>query len=436
MNQAARELAMHLSQKAYTAIEYRNRMVRMQNMGCICHCSAEIDMGTLLYFSVNDMYLGEGSFVVLLFSEQTPQTREQQEGRDVFGRMYTYTIIDEVVKEVLTGHYSFYSSELDGRLAVIVNFPFGLLPDRSIVDYLDNACAEISRKCADLYDMHVIAYISDPADNIRGISALYTKLLDRATLHRYTERAFAAPVYHVSMAPPRAPETRTGGLEENIAELVRQFLAGEDYHPLAAVILNDLSEHRASSVDELKRMFGDLFEGFCQRCDRLGVKLRKDHYRAEQFRVVSDSIHWAECTSWMHAMLDKVAADYAMRIQKASSRHFDLAVAFIGQNLSDPDLSVEKCAAAAGCQPSALSKVFRRQLNVSVASYIREARLALALELIKQDCTVKNTCERCGFASTETFHRVFKARYGITPGRLRRTDRLQAEEDEGADETV
>ena len=88
------------------------------------------------------------------------------------------------------------------------------------------------------------------------------------------------------------------------------------------------------------------------------------------------------------------------------------------------------CADAAGCQPSALSKIFRRQLNVSVASYIRDARLTLALNLIKQDNSVKYTCEQCGFASTETFHRVFKAKYGITPGKLRRSDRLQQDEEE------
>ena len=430
MNSKAKELAMRLSQREYSAIEYRNRMVRMQNMGCICHCSAEIDMGTLLYFSVNDMYLGEGSFVVLLFSETSALTREQREGRDVFGRMFTYTIIEEVVREVLTGHYSFYSSELDGRLAVIVNFPFGLMPDRSIVDYLDNACAEISQKCAEQYEMSVVAYISDPTDSIHSISSLYTKLLDRATLHRYTERTFNEPVFHVSMAPPKAPKNRLGGLEQNIHELVRRFLAGEDYHPLLSDILSDLAEHRASSVDELKRMYGDLFEGYCVRCDQLGVKIQKEHYRREQFEIVSNSLHWNECEVWMHAMLDRVAADYAQRIQKASRLHFDRAMVFITANLADPDLSVERCAEAAGCQPSALSKVFRRQLGVSVASYIRDARLELALALIKQDHTVRETCEMCGFASTETFHRVFKERYGITPGKLRRADRLQAETDD------
>ncbi|MCD7768679.1 MAG: hypothetical protein LUH36_00955, partial [Oscillospiraceae bacterium] len=66
MNNAGKERTALLAQKEYSQIEYRNRLVRMQNMDCICHCSAEIDLSTLLYFSVNYFYLGHGEFVLLL----------------------------------------------------------------------------------------------------------------------------------------------------------------------------------------------------------------------------------------------------------------------------------------------------------------------------------------------------------------------------------
>lgn len=421
MNKIAQELAAQLAQKEYSLIEYRNKMVRIQNMGLICHCSAEIDMGTLLYFSVNDMYLGEGSFVVLLFSEVGEQTEEQEKGRDVFSRMYTYAIIEEAAKEAFTGHYSFYSSELDGRLVMIVNFPFGLMPDRSIVDYLDVAGAEVGKRCKERYDMDVIAYIGDPTDNLRSISSTYTKLLERATLHRYVEHAFDSPIYRVRMQPPAPPSERTAGLEERTRTVVNMLLSGQDYHPLVSEILQELAESRASSVDELKRMFGDFFEEFCRFGAQVGIKVRKD-MRRELFQVVSDSVHWSEASDWMHKALDAVARDHAERTVRATRRRFDSAVEYIENSLSDPDLSVEACAAAVGCSVSALSKVFRRQLNTSVAKYIRDARLDQALRLIRQGATVKAACDTCGFGSTETFHRAFKAKFGITPGQLRGAD--------------
>ena len=426
MNKAAQELAMQLAQKEYSMIEYRNKLVRMQNMGLICHCSAEIDMGTLLYFSVNDMYLGKGTFVVILFSEVSSHTEDQAQGRDVFGRSFTYAIIEEAAREAFTGHYSFYSSELDGRLVVIVNFPFGLMPDASIVNYLDVASAEVGKSCKERYDMDVVAYIGDPTDNLLSISSTYTKLLERATLHRYIEHVFDEPICRVRMMPPETPMERTGGLEERIRLVVTQLLSGEDFHPLTSEILSDLAENRASSVDELKRMFGDFFEEFCRLSAQVGIKIKKD-FRRKQFQVVMDSVHWREAADWLHGMLDTVAQEHAERTVRITRKRFDQAVGFIAASLSDPDLSVEKCAAAVGCSVSALTKVFRREMNVSVAKYIREARLDMALKLVRQGSTVKTACKKCGFGSTETFHRAFKAKYGVTPGQLRGADLPDAE---------
>ena len=426
MNKTAQELANQLADKEYTLIEYRNKLVRMQNMGLICHCSAEIDVGTLLYFSVNDMYLGQGYYVVILFSEMGSHTEDQDMGRDVYGRTFTYTIIEEVVKEVLTGHYSFYSSELDGRLAVIVCFPFGLFPDISIVNYLDVACSDVGTRCRERYGMDVVAYIGDPSDNLRSISAAYSKLLERATLHRYIERIPDTHIFHVRMSPPDPHTERTESLRDRIRTVVNLLLAGEDFHPLTAEILSDLAENRASSVDELKRMFGDFFEEFCLLGSEVGIKIKKE-FRRKQFQVINDSIHWREAEDWIHGMLDAVAEERAGQTVLLSQKRFDLAREFIDSSLSDPGLSVEKCAAAAGCSVSALSKIFRRKLNISAAKYIRDTRLDLALKLIRQGATVRTACERCGFASTETFHRAFKAKYGISPGRLRGADRREPE---------
>lgn len=106
----------------------------------------------------------------------------------------------------------------------------------------------------------------------------------------------------------------------------------------------------------------------------------------------------------------------------AARRELETALQYIADSLGDPDLTIERCAAAAGCSTSSLTKTFRRQLNTSVAKYIRDRRLEKALHLMKQGMSVKDTCDACGFGSTETFHRVFKARYGVTPGQLRGTD--------------
>jgi len=422
MNNAAIELAAQMADREYSLIEYRNRLVRMQNMGCICHCSAEIDMGTLLYFSVNDLYLGQGAFLLVLFSEVSDNSSDQEAGRDVYGRMFTYAIIEEVVKEVFTGHYSFYSSELDGRLVMIVNFHYGLYPDRSIVRFLDNGCREVHEKCRDRYDMDVVSYIGDLTENVRNVSSVYTKLLERASLHRFMGYAFADAVYHVEMPSPLAPSDRRSSIDQLVQSLAAGLLAGADYHALAEVLLDDIAEQRASNIDELKRMFGDCFENLCQIFGQMGIKLKTRMLREEQFRILNDSVHWSENKAWFHRFLDEAHREYSEGAQRAARRELEKAMQFIEDSLGDPDLTIEKCAAAAGCSVSSLTKAFRRQMNTSAAKYIRDRRLEKALSLIRQGMSVRETCAACGFGSTETFHRVFKARYGITPGQLRGAD--------------
>lgn len=425
MNDAAIELAARMADREISLIEYRNRLVRMQNMGCICHCSAEIDMGTLLYFSVNDLYLGQGTFVLILFSEVSDNTDQQNEGRDVFGRMYTYAIIEEVVKEVFTGHYSFYTSELDGRLVMIVNFHYGLYPDRSIVRYLDHACREVHEKCLERYDMNVISYIGDLIENVRTICTVYTKLLERASLHRYTEHRFDDAVCHVEMPSPLAPPERLSSTEQLVQSLATSVLAGEDYHRLADELLSELAERRASNIDELKRMFGDCFEGLCQLFGQMGIKLKTRVLREEQFRILNTSVHWREIHAWLHGFLDSTSREYTEGVHRAARHELETALRYISESIGDPDLTIERCAAAAGCSVSSLTKTFRRQMNTSVAKYIRDMRLKKALDLIRQGMSVRDTCDTCGFGSTETFHRVFKARYGITPGQLRGADHAE-----------
>lgn len=419
MNQAGKERAEQLAQKEYSLIDYRNKLVRMQNMDCLCHCSAEIDMGTLLYFSVNDLYLGQGNYVVLLFSEVSDNSPEQQEGRDVFGRMFTYSIIEEVAKEVLTGHYSFYSSELDGRLVFILSFPYGLLPDRSIVDFLDENCRQIAQRLRSRYDMKLVTYIGEPIDNIQFISAVYTKLLQIATLHRYTARHFDDTVFRVPMPAPAQWNDRHPSAMDSARELVSLILREGDYHGAAREVLRRMAQDLSGDIDMLKRKFGDYFECICLCAREMGIKLAEESLRDQQFQLMCDSVRWEEPCRWLHGVLDEIHREYGETAKKAVRRQFDAALQYIGEHLDDPSLTIEEAAAAAGCSSSALSKLFRRQMNTSAAKYIRQKRLELALTLLQQGCSVGDCCQKCGFGSSETFHRAFKEKYGVTPGQLR-----------------
>jgi AraC family transcriptional activator of tynA and feaB len=96
--------------------------------------------------------------------------------------------------------------------------------------------------------------------------------------------------------------------------------------------------------------------------------------------------------------------------------------AYVDQNLRDPDLSVERIAAALNCSTRYLHKVFSEQ-DETITEYV----LRLRLERCRSDLArvgarrgaIGELAYSWGFRSLSYFGKVFRRRYGITPGELR-----------------
>ena len=65
-------------------------------------------------------------------------------------------------------------------------------------------------------------------------------------------------------------------------------------------------------------------------------------------------------------------------------------------------------------------RLFKHIANISVTNYIRDRRLfAAANKLIESNDTILNICLSCGFEHQQTFDRVFKQKYGMSPKNFR-----------------
>lgn len=95
---------------------------------------------------------------------------------------------------------------------------------------------------------------------------------------------------------------------------------------------------------------------------------------------------------------------------------------FVEQRLDDVELSPEAVRRHLGISRSLLYKVFEPLGGVS--AFIQGRRLDQAFDAILQDRTEQHTlgeiAYRHGFRSDAHFSRAFRARFGVTPGRLRR----------------
>lgn len=102
--------------------------------------------------------------------------------------------------------------------------------------------------------------------------------------------------------------------------------------------------------------------------------------------------------------------------------HLLVAKDYIERHLHDPGLSTGRVAAALGISVRHLSRVFEPE-GLTPARYVLDRRLTKAGEELADPAVIRTTvaeiAHRHGFASQAHFTRVFRDRFGCTPGATR-----------------
>jgi AraC-like DNA-binding protein len=108
-----------------------------------------------------------------------------------------------------------------------------------------------------------------------------------------------------------------------------------------------------------------------------------------------------------------------------TSVHLAISRTFITRNLSNPELCPSDIAVACNLSLSYLHRIFSAE-GMTVAGHLREQRLQAAhrdLTSAAVDEPVIRIARRWGIADPSQFSRMFKKRFGLTPGELRRSTR-------------
>lgn len=106
-----------------------------------------------------------------------------------------------------------------------------------------------------------------------------------------------------------------------------------------------------------------------------------------------------------------------------NSRHaarIDAVVAWINTNAAMP-LTLSEVAARFGMSRSLLTREFRCRTGMSLVAYCQARRLQTAARLLaSRNLSVTEAAIDSGFANLSHFHRLFKARFGLTPAAFQR----------------
>ncbi len=86
------------------------------------------------------------------------------------------------------------------------------------------------------------------------------------------------------------------------------------------------------------------------------------------------------------------------------------------------ELTVEKIAKSVSVSNSACLRCFHEMLNTTPMQYVMETRLKKAAALLRStNSSAKGIALDCGFNDTSYFIKMFRLRYGCTPGNYRRS---------------
>lgn len=110
-------------------------------------------------------------------------------------------------------------------------------------------------------------------------------------------------------------------------------------------------------------------------------------------------------------------------LKRKDSKHDELnnILEYIQNNLSDADLTLTSIAKKFYMSTTSINTMFKKYINSTVKEYIILKRISMAEDLLTQDYSVSEVCERVGFNNYSHFIRTFTKVVGIPPKQFSRS---------------
>lgn len=158
-----------------------------------------------------------------------------------------------------------------------------------------------------------------------------------------------------------------------------------------------------------------------RRCVEAGMELEQAYRLSDFYILKMDSCTSIEAISQLH---NDMALDYTgkMLLLKKStviSKSVVLCMDYVYNHINSR-ITINDLAAYTDLSPSYLSRLFKKELGVSISDYITEKKIEKAQNLLKySDYSLIEIANYLAFSSQSHFIQTFKAAVGLTPKKYR-----------------
>lgn len=158
-----------------------------------------------------------------------------------------------------------------------------------------------------------------------------------------------------------------------------------------------------------------------RHCVNAGMELEQA-YRLSDFYILQlDSCTSIQAISKLH---DNMALDFTgkmlvLKNRNIISKSITLCSEFIYNHINER-ITIDDLAEYTNLSPSYLSRLFKKELGISISDYIRQKKIEKAQNLLKySDFTLIEIANYLAFSSQSHFIQIFKKIVGLTPKKYR-----------------
>jgi len=140
----------------------------------------------------------------------------------------------------------------------------------------------------------------------------------------------------------------------------------------------------------------------------------------ELSEIVQRSETLSDLTGWLQAVVKSVFQQLELAKRQKRNEFLGRVQTLIDQQHANSLLQIADIAGAFHLSPAYFGRIFSEITGKSFTAYVNEVRLQhAASRLERSGDSVIEIAEKAGFNSTQYFIRVFKRKYGLTPGSFR-----------------